>query len=36
MKLTEAEIARIAEAMGAAGIAQDGAAGLAAPALAAE
>jgi 4-hydroxy-tetrahydrodipicolinate synthase len=36
MKLTETEIARIAEAMTAAGIARDGAAGLQTPALAAE
>ena len=36
MKLTETEIARIAEAMTAAGIARDGASGLSAPALAAE
>ena len=36
MKLTETEIARIAEAMIAAGIARDGAQGLEAPALAAE
>lgn len=36
MKLTETEIARIAEAMGAAGIARDGATGLDAQALAAE
>jgi len=36
MKITEVEIARIAEAMGAAGIARDGATGLGAQALAAE
>ena len=36
MKLTETEIARIAEAMTAAGIARDGASGLSFPALAAE
>jgi 4-hydroxy-tetrahydrodipicolinate synthase len=36
MKLTETEIARIAEAMRAAGIARDGASGLRFPALAAE
>ena len=36
MKITETEIARIAEAMGAAGIARDGATGLDAQALAAE
>ena len=36
MKITEVEIARIAEAMGAAGIARDGATGLDAQALAAE
>ena len=36
MKLTETEIARIAEAMTAAGIARDGAVGLQSPALAAE
>lgn len=36
MKLTQAEIARIAEAMTAAGIARDGAAGLSATAIAAE
>ena len=36
MKLTKTEITRIAEALGAAGIARDGATGLDTPALAAE